>query len=267
MDIHHLIPSRLLPAQSPQKIGQPERWKDYWLDEETRLIHFIGKDNIVFHCIIFPVMLKTEGSYILPDNVPANEFLNLEGDKISTSRNWAVWLHEYLEEFKDKQDVLRYVLCANAPETKDNDFTWKDFQARNNNELLAILGNFVNRALVLTEKYFDGRVPEGHQLILRIDRGSQFRAHHFRETARVLNVTLEYAGVKCPEDKPYIESFIGSYKTEELYRHEYQRFAEARTGWENYRVWYRSERLHQGLNYQSPLWFAKTAEKSILLVA
>ena len=137
-----------------------DQWELYWKDPESRLIHFIGKDNIVFHCIIFPVMLKTEGSYILPDNVPANEFLNLEGDKISTSRNWAVWLHEYLEEFKDKQDVLRYVLCANAPETKDNDFTWKDFQARNNNELLAILGNFVNRALVLTEKYFDGRVPE-----------------------------------------------------------------------------------------------------------
>ena len=137
-----------------------DEWELYWKDPESRLIHFIGKDNIVFHCIIFPVMLKTEGSYILPDNVPANEFLNLEGDKISTSRNWAVWLHEYLEEFKDKQDVLRYVLCANAPETKDNDFTWKDFQARNNNELVAILGNFVNRALVLTEKYFGGRVPE-----------------------------------------------------------------------------------------------------------
>jgi methionyl-tRNA synthetase len=137
-----------------------DKWELYWKDPESRLIHFIGKDNIVFHCIIFPVMLKTEGSYILPDNVPANEFLNLEGDKISTSRNWAVWLHEYLEEFEGKQDVLRYVLCANAPETKDNDFTWKDFQARNNNELVAILGNFVNRALVLTEKYFEGCVPE-----------------------------------------------------------------------------------------------------------
>lgn len=134
-------------------------WEKYWKDEDTRLIHFIGKDNIVFHCIIFPVMLKAEGSYILPENVPANEFLNLEGDKLSTSKNWAVWLHEYLDEFPDKQDVLRYVLCANAPETKDNDFTWKDFQARNNNELVAILGNFVNRALVLTQKYFDGKVP------------------------------------------------------------------------------------------------------------
>ena len=128
-------------------------------EKDTKLIHFIGKDNIVFHCIVFPSMLKAEGSYILPENVPANEFLNLEGDKISTSRNWAVWLHEYLEEFPDKQDVLRYVLTANAPETKDNDFTWKDFQARNNNELVAILGNFVNRALVLTHKYFEGKVP------------------------------------------------------------------------------------------------------------
>lgn len=135
-------------------------WEKYWKDPETRMLHFIGKDNIVFHCIIFPAMLKAEGSYILPENVPANEFLNLEGDKISTSRNWAVWLHEYLDEFPGKEDVLKYVLTANAPETKDNDFTWKDFQARNNNELVAILGNFVNRAMVLTEKYFKGVVPE-----------------------------------------------------------------------------------------------------------
>ncbi len=135
-------------------------WERYWKDPETRMIHFIGKDNIVFHCIIFPAMLKAEGTYILPDNVPANEFLNLEGDKISTSRNWAVWLHEYLEDFRDKQDVLRYVLTANAPETKDNDFTWKDFQARNNNELVAIYGNFINRTLVLTHKYYNGIVPE-----------------------------------------------------------------------------------------------------------
>ena len=135
-------------------------WEKYWKDEETRMVHFIGKDNIVFHCIVFPTMLKAEGSYILPDNVPANEFLNLENDKISTSRNWAVWLHEYLEDFPGKQDVFRYVLCANAPENKDNDFTWKDFQNRNNNELVAILGNFVNRAFVLTHKYFDGVVPE-----------------------------------------------------------------------------------------------------------
>ena len=138
----------------------PDSWETWWKDPETKLIHFIGKDNIVFHCIVFPTMLKAEGTYNLPENVPANEFLNLEGDKISTSRNWAVWLHEYLEEFPGKQDVLRYVLTANAPETKDNDFTWKDFQARNNNELVAIYGNFVNRAFVLTQKYFEGKVPE-----------------------------------------------------------------------------------------------------------
>ena len=134
-------------------------WERYWKSEDTKMVHFIGKDNIVFHCIVFPSMLKAHGDYILPENVPANEFLNLEGDKISTSRNWAVWLHEYLEEFPGKEDVLRYVLCANAPETKDNDFTWKDFQARNNNELVAVLGNFVNRALVLTQKYYGGKVP------------------------------------------------------------------------------------------------------------
>ena len=137
----------------------PDSWRTWWCDPETRLIHFIGKDNIVFHCIIFPAMLKAEGSFNLPDNVPANEFLNLEGDKISTSRNWAIWLHEYLDEMPGKEDVLRYVLTANAPETKDNDFTWRDYQARNNNELVAIYGNFVNRALVLTHKYFDGKVP------------------------------------------------------------------------------------------------------------
>jgi methionyl-tRNA synthetase len=135
-------------------------WEKYWKDKDTKMVHFIGKDNIVFHCIIFPAMLRAEGSYILPENVPANEFLNLENDKISTSRNWAVWLHEYLEDFPRKQDVLRYALCANAPETKDNDFTWKDFQARNNNELVAILGNFVNRTLVLTNNYYGGKVPE-----------------------------------------------------------------------------------------------------------
>ena len=134
-------------------------WEPYWKDEETSLVHFIGKDNIVFHCIIFPCILKAAGDYILPENVPANEFLNLEGNKISTSKNWAVWLHEYLEEFPGQEDVLRYVLTANAPETRDNDFTWKDFQARNNNELVAIFGNFINRVSVLTQKYYDGSVP------------------------------------------------------------------------------------------------------------
>ena len=148
---------------------RPNDWQLYWKDKETKLVHFIGKDNIVFHCIVFPAILSAEGTYILPDNVPANEFLNLENDKISTSRNWAVWLHEYNEDFPGKQDVLRYVLTANAPETKDNDFTWKDFQQRNNNELVAVLGNFVNRSLVLTGKYFDYIVPEAGELT-QIDR-------------------------------------------------------------------------------------------------
>ena len=139
--------------------GTPEEWKDYWQDEDAELIHFIGKDNIVFHCIIFPAILKAHGGYVLPTQVPSNEFLNLEGSKISTSRNWAVWLHEYLLDFPDKQDVLRYALTANAPEAKDNDFTWKDFQARNNSELVAIFGNFVNRVVVLTNKYYDGNLP------------------------------------------------------------------------------------------------------------
>ena len=171
-------------------------WEKYWKSPDTKLVHFIGKDNIVFHCIIFPVMLKAEGSYIVPDNVPANEFLNLEGDKISTSRNWAVWLHEYLRDFENKQDVLRYVLTANAPETKDNDFTWKDFQQRNNSELVAILGNFVNRALVLTKKYFAGKVPQRGELTAfdkEVLKGieefpekiaRQLDTYHFREALR-----------------------------------------------------------------------------------
>ncbi|MCQ2289324.1 MAG: methionine--tRNA ligase [Muribaculaceae bacterium] len=159
----------------------PDTWETYWKDPETRIIHFIGKDNIVFHCLIFPAMLMAEGSYQLPENVPANEFLNLEGDKISTSRNWAVWLHEYLEDFPGKQDVLRYVLTANAPESKDNDFTWRDFQARNNNELVAILGNFVNRALVLTHKYFGGVIPEAHEL-LDIDREALAEFKNVKDT-------------------------------------------------------------------------------------
>lgn len=159
--IGYISNTKELCDSDPGKYG---KWETWWKDPETRLLHFIGKDNIVFHCIVFPSMLKAEGSYILPDNVPANEFLNLEGDKISTSRNWAVWLHEYLEDFPGKQDILRYVLTANAPETKDNDFTWKDFQARNNNELVAIFGNFVNRTLVLTQKYFEGKVPTRGEL-------------------------------------------------------------------------------------------------------
>lgn len=167
---------------------RPDDWEKWWKDPETRMIHFIGKDNIVFHCIVFPAMLKAHGGYNLPDNVPANEFMNLEGDKISTSRNWAIWLHEYLEEFPGKQDVLRYVLTANAPETKDNDFTWKDFQARNNNELVAIFGNFVNRVVVLTHKYFDGKVPAAGEL-QDIDRETidAFKAER-KEVESLLNV-------------------------------------------------------------------------------
>ncbi|MBQ8493540.1 MAG: methionine--tRNA ligase [Alistipes sp.] len=171
-------------------------WEKYWKSDDTKMVHFIGKDNIVFHCIVFPAMLKAHGGYVLPENVPANEFLNLEGDKISTSQNWAVWLHEYLDEFPGKEDVLRYVLCANAPETKDNDFTWKDFQARNNSELVAVLGNFVNRALVLTKKYYNGVVPERGELtdydIATIDEMQKIKAslerniehYHFREALK-----------------------------------------------------------------------------------
>ena len=171
--------------------AQPERWgtwQQWWQQQDTRLIHFIGKDNIVFHCIIFPTMMKAHGDYVMPDNVPANEFLNLEGDKISTSRNWAVWLHEYLKDFPGKQDVLRYVLTANAPETKDNDFTWKDFQARNNNELVAILGNFVNRALVLTHKFCEGIVPEVGELT-DIDREA---IEEFKNVKATLSDNIEH---------------------------------------------------------------------------
>lgn len=155
-----------------------KNWESYWKDDETKLVHFIGKDNIVFHCIIFPAMLKAEGSYILPDNVPANEFLNLEGNKLSTSKNWAVWLPDYLKDFPNQQDVLRYALTANAPESKDNDFTWKDFQARNNNELVAILGNFINRVVVLTNKYYDGVVPQAHSFtVVDEDTLTKMRAY------------------------------------------------------------------------------------------
>ena len=182
----------------------PDDWEKWWKDPETRMIHFIGKDNIVFHCIVFPAMLKADGSFNLPDNVPANEFLNLEGDKISTSRNWAVWLHEYLEEFPGKQDVLRYVLTANAPETKDNDFTWRDFQTRNNSELVAIYGNFINRAMVLTQKYFDSVVPALGDLtdydrqtldefnFIRASLESNIENFHFRDA---LKDAMNYARV------------------------------------------------------------------------
>ena len=179
----------------------PDTWETYWKDEGTKLVHFIGKDNIVFHCIIFPSILKAEGSYILPENVPANEFLNLENEKISTSRNWAVWLHEYLTDLPGKEDVLRYVLTANAPETKDNNFTWKDFQDRNNNELVAVYGNFVNRAVVLTHKYFEGKVPPAGTLLdedraifselaqLKLNIENSLEQYRFREALKeVMNV-------------------------------------------------------------------------------
>ena len=192
-----------------QKTGK--NWEPYWKDKNTKLIHFIGKDNIVFHCIIFPAMLKAEGSFILPENVPANEFLNLEGNKISTSKNWAVWLHEYLEDFPNKQDVLRYALTANAPETKDNDFTWKDFQARNNNELVAIFGNFINRVVVLTNKYYDGIVPTPNEFT-SIDNetleklqkfpsiiGSSIERYRFREASQEL-INLARLGNKYLAD-------------------------------------------------------------------
>ena len=175
----------------------PDTWEKWWKSEDTRLLHFIGKDNIVFHCIVFPAMLKAEGSYILPDNVPSNEFLNLEDDKISTSRNWAVWLHEYLQDFPGKQDVLRYVLTANAPETKDNNFTWADFQARNNNELVAVYGNFVNRALQLTQKYYEGEVPacgeltESDQATIEEFRGVKAEVERLLDTFRFRDAQKE----------------------------------------------------------------------------
>ncbi len=164
-----------------------KNWEDYWKKEDTKLVHFIGKDNIVFHCIIFPAMLKAHGNYILPENVPANEFLNLEGNKLSTSKNWAVWLHEYLEEFPDQQDVLRYTLTANAPENKDNDFTWKDFQAKNNNELVAIFGNFINRVVVLTNKYYQGVIPAPNEFT-EVDEDT---LSQLKEFPRIISKSLE----------------------------------------------------------------------------
>ncbi|WP_224485110.1 methionine--tRNA ligase [Robertkochia aurantiaca] len=190
-------------------------WEPYWKDKDTKLVHFIGKDNIVFHCVIFPVMLHAHGDYVLPENVPANEFLNLEGQKLSTSKNWAVWLHEYLEDFPGREDVLRYTLTANAPETKDNDFTWKDFQARNNNELVAIFGNFVNRVMVLTQKYYDGKVPEAGSL-QEIDRqtleevqkapaliGKAIENYRFREASQQLMNLARLGNKYLADEEPW----------------------------------------------------------------
>ena len=190
-------------------------WEPYWKDKDTKLVHFIGKDNIVFHCIIFPSMLNVHGDYILPENVPANEFLNLEGNKLSTSKNWAVWLHEYLEEFPDKQDVLRYTLTANAPETKDNDFTWKDFQARNNNELVAIFGNFVNRVVVLTNKYYEGIVPApgsftetDKEVLAELKTypgqiGSSIERYRFREASQLLMNVARLGNKYLADEEPW----------------------------------------------------------------
>ena len=192
-----------------------KNWEDYWKKEDTKMVHFIGKDNIVFHCIIFPSMLKAHGDYILPDNVPANEFLNLEGNKLSTSKNWAVWLHEYLEEFPNQQDVLRYTLTANAPESKDNDFTWKDFQAKNNNELVAIFGNFINRVVVLTNKYYDGIVPEPNDFS-EIDEdvlaaikefpltiGKSIERYRFREASQELMSLARLGNKYLADEEPW----------------------------------------------------------------
>ena len=192
-----------------------KNWEDYWKKEDTKMVHFIGKDNIVFHCIIFPSMLKAHGDYILPDNVPANEFLNLEGNKLSTSKNWAVWLHEYLEEFPNQQDVLRYTLTANAPESKDNDFTWKDFQAKNNNELVAIFGNFINRVVVLTNKYYNGIVPKPNDFS-EIDEdvlaaikefpltiGKSIERYRFREASQELMSLARLGNKYLADEEPW----------------------------------------------------------------
>jgi len=209
-----------------EKAGK--NWEDYWKAEDTKLLHFIGKDNIVFHCIIFPCMLKAEGSYILPDNVPANEFLNLEGKKLSTSRNWAVWLHEYLENFPDHQDVLRYVLTANAPETKDNDFTWADFQARNNNELVAIYGNFINRVAVLTHKYYNGKVPEAKDL-KQIDKktlaeiktfperiSDSIERYRFREAQQKLMELARLGNKYLADEEPWKQYKVNPERTQNI---------------------------------------------------
>ena len=201
--IGYVSNTKELCERDPERWGS---WQQWWQDEDTRLIHFIGKDNIVFHCIIFPVMMKAHGQYIMPDNVPANEFLNLENDKISTSRNWAVWLHEYLEEMPGKQDVLRYVLTANAPETKDNNFTWKDFQDRNNNELVAVYGNFVNRALQLTKKYWNGVVPACGEL-LDVDKAA---LEEFKDVKQKVEALLEQFKFRDAQFEPMNLARIGN---------------------------------------------------------
>lgn len=247
-------------------------WEPYWKDKDSRLIHFIGKDNIVFHCIIFPAMLKAEGDYILPDNVPANEFLNLEGDKISTSRNWAVWLHEYLKDFPNKQDVLRYVLTANAPETKDNDFTWKDFQARNNNELVAILGNFIHRTLVLTEKYFDCKVPENtcpkekdeiYKQLFELKDKMEYSLQHYRfREALALFMDMARVGNKYLTEKEPWKLFKNDPETVKGILHNALQIAAKLAVWGEVFLPFFSQKLSSMLNLEKIEW--TEAKKDIM---
>ena len=243
----------------------PDDWEKWWKDPETRMIHFIGKDNIVFHCIVFPAMLMAEGSYNLPDNVPANEFLNLEDNKISTSKNWAVWLHEYLREFPGKQDVLRYVLTANAPETKDNNFTWKDFQTRNNSELVAILGNFVNRAIVLCHKYFNGVVPAASQLTdldkemiaelneIREKLGEALETFHFRDALKEAMNIARLGNRYLQESEPWKTAKSDMERTATILNLAIQLCANIAVAFEPFTP-FMSKRLSDALGLSNPTW-------------
>ena len=251
-------------------------WQPYWKDKNTKMLHFIGKDNIVFHCIIFPVMLKAEGSYILPENVPANEFLNLEDDKISTSKNWAVWLHEYMEDFPDKQDVLRYVLTSNAPETKDNNFTWKDFQAKNNNELLAIFGNFINRTIVLTHKFYQGKIPPindnnysvtDNEILKEISKypetiGRNIELYHFREALNELMNLARLGNKYLTDNEPWKEIKINPQRVETVMNIALQIAASLAVLCEPF-LPFTSQKLQKMLQINGLTW--KDVEKCILL--
>ena len=250
-------------------------WEPYWKSDDTKLVHFIGKDNIVFHCIIFPSMLRAHGDYILPENVPANEFLNLEGNKLSTSKNWAVWLNEYLEEFPGKQDVLRYALIATAPETKDNDFTWKDFQGRNNSELVAILGNFINRALVLTQKYYGGVVPSGENLTDE-DKATleemrsypekialSIEKYRFREAAAEMMNLARLGNKYLAENEPWKVVKTDPVRTEAIMYTALQIAASLTTMCEPF-VPFAAEKLAQMMNIVAPCW-DEVASKEILI--
>jgi len=253
-------------------------WEPYWKDKDTELVHFIGKDNIVFHCIIFPAILKASKEYILPENVPANEFLNLEGNKISTSKNWAVWLHEYLEEFPGQEDVLRYVLTANAPETKDNDFTWKDFQTRNNSELVAIFGNFINRAVVLTHKYYQGEVPESGQLLGQdqavLDElksfpsrvGKSIEKYRFREASQEM-LNLARLGNKYLADEEPWKRIKDQPERVPTIMHIALQIAAALSSICEPFLPHSAEKLRGILNMDSPLSWEKIANESVLLKA